>query len=84
MSRALLFNDVASGPTFLVEALLASFEIDATFLLRLAPGSILYIAAFGLVPEVNRGHGPPKDPYHTAVLPAGAALLYALGDAFGR
>lgn len=83
--RALLFN-VASGLTFLVGALaayVASLQIDVTFLLPLAAGNFLYIAASDLVPEVNRDHGPKKNVVHTASFVGGLALLYGIRAVFG-
>lgn len=78
--RALLFN-VLSALTFLlggIVAYLASFKADVTFLLPLAAGNFIYIAASDLVPEVNK----PRDLWHGAVHLAcflgGALVLYLL------
>jgi len=78
--RALLFN-VLSALSFLVGgivAYLASFRLDVAFLLPLAAGNFLYIAASDLVPEVNKprnlGHGAG----HFLFFLAGATALYLL------
>lgn len=54
--RALLFN-VLSALTFLlgsITAYIASFHLDAAFLLPFAAGNFLYIGASDLAPKVNK------------------------------
>lgn len=78
--RALAFN-FASASTFLLGGLItwtASLRFDVDFLVPLAAGNFLYIAASDLVPEVNRHFGWKRNAAHFAALVAGAALLYAL------
>lgn len=78
--RALLFNFL-SGLTFLAGSLLAyvaSFRVDITFLLPLAAGNFLYIAASDLVPEVNHDHGMARNLVHAGSFLMGLALLYML------
>jgi zinc and cadmium transporter len=78
--QALLFN-VLSALTFLVGGLVAyfaSFRVDVTFLLPLAAGNFIYIAASDLVPEVNKDHGLRLNLLHFTALLMGIGLLYAL------
>jgi zinc and cadmium transporter len=78
--RALVFN-VLSALTFLVGGVVAyaaSRAIDVAFLLPLAAGNFLYIAASDLVPEVNRDHGLVGNLVHFIALVSGMALLYGL------
>jgi zinc and cadmium transporter len=84
--KALAFN-LLSGLTFLAGGLVAysaSRTIDVTFLLPLAAGNFLYIAASDLVPEVNRDHGLRGNIVIFMALTAGIALLYWLQIALGR
>jgi zinc and cadmium transporter len=78
--RALLWN-LASGSTFLLGSLIAywaSFRIDVTFLLPLAAGNFLYIAASDLVPEVNKHHGLMMDAVHATTFLVGLGILFGL------
>jgi zinc and cadmium transporter len=78
--KALLFN-VLSALTFLfggIVAYLASFKADVTFLLPLAAGNFIYIAASDLVPEVNRPRDLRHGAAHLGFFLAGALILYLL------
>jgi zinc and cadmium transporter len=78
--RALAFNAL-SALTFLVGGIVAyaaSRTVDVSFLLPLAAGNFLYIAASDLVPEVNRDHGLAGNLVHFIALVSGMALLYGL------
>jgi len=78
--QALLFN-VLSALTFLlggIVAYLASARVDITFLLPLAAGNFLYIAASDLVPEVNRHHRIAVNLVHFFAFAAGIGLLMAI------
>jgi zinc and cadmium transporter len=80
--RALAFN-FASALTFLLGGLItysASLRFDLGFLVPLAAGNFLYIAASDLVPEVNRHFGWRKNLAHFAAFAAGLALLYVLHE----
>lgn len=79
-ARALRFN-FASGLTFPLAGLLAyflSFEADVGFLLPLAAGNFLYIAASDLVPQVNRHPGLRRALAHFGCFLAGLLVLGAL------
>jgi zinc and cadmium transporter len=79
-ARALLFNFL-SGLTFLfggIVSYVASFAMDVTFLLPLAAGNFLYIAASDLIPEVKTDHGTRDNLIHFAAFTSGIALLYLL------
>ncbi len=79
--RALLFN-VLSALTFLLGGLVAyhaSFRMDVTFLLPLAAGNFVYIAASDLVPEVNKPRNLRHGLEHLGFFLTGALLLYLLG-----
>lgn len=78
--RAIALNFLASL-TFLAGGVLAyaaSFAIDVGFLVPLAAGSFLYIAASDLVPEVNRHHDLGVNLLHFGSFAAGIALLLAI------
>lgn len=78
--RALLFNFL-SGLAFLAGSLAAyglSRQADVDFLLPLAAGNFLYIAASDLVPEVNRNDTVRHNLLHLASFAAGIGLLLAL------
>jgi len=78
--RALAFNFV-SALTFPLAGLLAyflSFEVDVTFLLPLAAGNFIYIAASDLVPQVNRHPRLRTAATHFACFLAGLLLLGGL------
>ena len=78
--RALAFN-VLSGSTFLVGGLVAytvSFTIDVAFLLPLAAGNFIYIAAADLVPATRRDRGQAAALLSLGSFVLGLALLYAL------
>lgn len=77
---ALLFN-VLSALTFLLGGLVAyaaSSRIDVTFLLPLAAGNFLYIAASDLVPQLNKERDFARGALHFAAVLAGAGLLLAI------
>jgi zinc and cadmium transporter len=79
-TRALLFNFL-SGLTFLLGGIvsyIASFSIDVTFLLPLAAGNFIYIAASDLIPEVKTDHGTRDNLIHFVAFSSGIALLYVL------
>lgn len=78
--RALLLN-VLSALTFLGGALIAyaaSFQMSVAFLLPLAAGNFLYIAASDLVPEVKGDHGMRDNLIHLTAFVTGLGFLYAL------
>jgi len=78
--RALLFN-VLSALTFLlggIVAYVASFKADVLFLLPLAAGNFIYIAASDLVPEVNKPRNLRHGAVHLGFFLAGALALYLL------
>ena len=79
-ARALAFN-FGSALTFPLAGLLAyflSFEADVGFLLPLAAGNFLYIAASDLVPQVNRHPGLRRAAVHFVSFLAGLVLLASL------
>jgi zinc and cadmium transporter len=83
---ALLFN-LLSGLTFLVGGLLAyaaSLRLDVSWLVPLAAGNFLYIAASDLVPEVNKAHSSAANLVHFVVFAAGLGLLFAIAAAGGH
>lgn len=78
--RALGFNFL-SALTFPLAGVLAyfvSYRADVSFLLPLAAGNFLYIAASDLVPQVNRHPGIRQATLHFACFGAGLALLAGL------
>jgi zinc and cadmium transporter len=80
-TQALAFN-FFSALTFLLGGLVtyaSSLRFDVGFLVPLAAGNFLYIAASDLVPEVNRHFGWQKNLIHLAALAGGVLLLYFLG-----
>jgi zinc and cadmium transporter len=80
--RALAFN-FASASTFLLGGLItyaSSLRFDVGFLVPLAAGNFLYIAASDLVPEVNRHFGWRTNLVHLAALAGGVLLLYLLAS----
>ena len=82
--RALLWN-LLSASTFLLGGLLAwgaSLRFDLAFLLPLAAGNFVYIAASDLVPEVNRHHGLGRNALHLASFAGGIVLLWTLRTVF--
>lgn len=75
--QALLFN-VLSASTFLVGGVLAyaaSYRLDVAFLVPLAAGNFVYIAASDLVPEVNRHRDAAANVVHFGAFVAGIAVL---------
>jgi zinc and cadmium transporter len=79
--RALAFN-FASALTFLLGGLITysvSLRFEVDFLVPLAAGNFLYIAASDLVPEVNRHFGWRKNLVHFLAFAAGVLLLFVLG-----
>lgn len=84
--RALYFN-VLSALSFLLGRIVtyaASFEIDVTFLLPLAAGNFIYIAASDVVPEVNKHPELARSILHFGCFVAGAAILYVLAALHGH
>jgi zinc and cadmium transporter len=82
---ALLFN-LLSGLSFLVGGLVAygaSRQLDVRWLVPLAAGNFLYIAASDLVPEVNKAHSFGANLLHFLLFAAGLGLLFALAAAEG-
>jgi zinc and cadmium transporter len=80
--RALAFN-FASASTFLLGGLVtyaSSLRFDVGFLVPLAAGNFLYIAASDLVPEVNRHFGWRTNLVHLAALASGIFVLYLLAS----
>jgi len=78
--KALLFN-VLSALGFLVGGMLAyvaAAHVRVEFLLPLAAGNFIYIAASDLVPEVNRTRGIARATVHFGAFLGGALLLYVL------
>lgn len=78
--RALTFN-VLSALTFLlggIFAYVASFKVDVTFLLPLAAGNFIYIAASDLIPEVNKPRQVRHGAVHLGFFLAGVLMLYLL------
>jgi zinc and cadmium transporter len=78
--RALVYN-VLSATTFLIGGLIAyalSSRMELTFLLPLAAGNFLYIAASDLVPEVKVAKGVRHNAIHLLAMVSGMALLYLL------
>ncbi|HEX9875332.1 MAG TPA: ZIP family metal transporter [Gammaproteobacteria bacterium] len=85
-SQALLFN-VLSALAFLVGSMLAyavSFAIDVTWLVPIAAGNFIYIAASDLIPEI-RGHPRVhENMLYLVAFVAGLALLYLARMSFGE
>lgn len=78
--RSALALNFASALTFPLGCLLAHAlgqRFDVAFLLPLAAGNFLYIAASDLIPEVNRHHGWARNAVHLAALLAGIGVLFA-------
>jgi len=78
--NALLFNFL-SASTFLLGGLItyfASLRVDVGFLVPLAAGNFLYIAAADLVPEVNRHFGWKQNLVHLLAFSGGVLLLLML------
>jgi zinc and cadmium transporter len=78
-ARALTFN-LLSALTFLAGGLVTyalSFTVDVSYLIPLAAGNFLYIAAADLVPEVNRHPSPLANVLHMLSFMIGAGLMYA-------
>jgi len=55
-----------------------------SFLLPLAAGNVIYIAASDLVPEVNKQRDLKRSALHFGCFLAGAAILYVLAMSLGR
>ncbi len=75
---ALLFN-LLSGLTFLIGGLLAyalSHTINVAYLIPLAAGNFLYIAAADLVPEINRHPRFGHNVANLLMFLVGAGLMY--------
>jgi zinc and cadmium transporter len=78
-ARALAFN-LLSALTFLAGGMVTyalSFTVDVSYLIPLAAGNFLYIAAADLVPEVNRHPSRLANVLHMASFVIGAGLMYA-------
>jgi zinc and cadmium transporter len=78
--RALLFN-LLSGLAFLVGAIVtyvASQALDVAFLVPLAAGNFIYIAASDLVPEVNKHRSLSAGAVHFLAFSAGIGILWAM------
>lgn len=76
--KALLMN-LLSGLTFLLGGLLAwslSSAIDVSFLVPLAAGNFIYIAASDLVPEVTKHQGGKANVVHFFCFVAGLGLMW--------
>lgn len=58
-------------------------RFDPVFLLPLAAGNFLYIAASDLIPEIKSSHEPGADLVHFVAFLAGIGLLLAVRIAFG-
>lgn len=79
-TRALLYN-VVSASTFLLGGLVAwaaSARLDVLFLLPVAAGNFVYIAASDLVPEVKHSRALREDLVNLLAFAAGITLLYVL------
>lgn len=77
--KALLFN-VLSGLTFLAGGLLTyvlSRQIEVSWLIPVAAGNFIYIAAADLIPEINRQQANRATFDHVLAFLAGLALLLA-------
>lgn len=82
--KALLYNFLSSL-TFLAGGLIAfasSSLIDVSFLLPLAAGNFIYIAAADLIPEVKRHARPVGSGIHFAAFTAGVVFLLIVRLAF--
>jgi zinc and cadmium transporter len=76
---------VISASTFLVGGVVAygaSTRIDIGFLLPLAAGNFIYVAASDLVPEVNKHHDFGRSIIHLAAFVTGLGLLLLLRVVF--
>ncbi len=81
--RRALFYNLLSGLTFVAGGLLAwvaAHHIDIHFLIPLAAGNFLYIAAADLVPEINRHADWKQNLLHLAAFCTGLGALFLLGD----
>lgn len=58
-------------------------RFDPTFLLPLAAGNFLYIAASDLIPEIKHGEDPRASRHHFLAFLAGVGLLLAVRFVFG-
>ncbi len=79
-NRALLAN-LLSSFTFLAGGLIvyaSSRIIDVSFLLPLAAGNFIYIAASDLIPEVKVRRGKKQNLWHLSTFSAGLVLLLAV------
>lgn len=77
---ALLFNFVSAlgFPLGALLAYAASFAIDVAFLLPLAAGNFIYIAASDLIPEIKGHFGAGRNLVNLVAFVTGAGLLYVL------
>ncbi|HSN84738.1 MAG TPA: ZIP family metal transporter [Polyangiales bacterium] len=77
--RKALFMNLLSGLTFLLGGLLAwalSSAIDVSFLVPLAAGNFIYIAASDLVPEVTKHQGGRANLVYFLCFVAGLGLMW--------
>jgi zinc and cadmium transporter len=82
--RALLYNFL-SALTFLLGGIVAysaSFALDVTFLLPLAAGNFIYIAAADLIPEIKYHDDPKNNAIHFLSFLSGLGLLWVVGIVF--
>jgi zinc and cadmium transporter len=78
--RAALVFNVLSALTFLAGGIVTYAmreTIDASYLIPLAAGNFIYIAAADLVPELNRHPDVRANVLHTACFLAGIGMMYA-------
>jgi zinc and cadmium transporter len=85
--RRALFYNVLSALSFPLGGLIAyaaSFRIDVSFLVPLAAGNFIYIAAADLIPEV-KGHANPRgNVVHFAAFVAGIGVMWLVRIAIER
>ena len=82
--QALIYNFL-SALTFMVGGLVAygaSFTVDVTFLVPVAAGNFIYIAAADLIPEIKREDSVQSNIVHFASFLGGLGLLLATRFAF--
>ncbi len=56
----------------------ASFRLDVSFLIPLAAGNFVYIAAADLIPELKSHANPLANALHFGAFAAGLALMLAV------
>jgi zinc and cadmium transporter len=85
--RSALLLNFLSGLTFLVGGLIAyaaSLRFDVRWLVPLAAGNFIYIAASDLVPEVNKPHSLGASLLHFVVFAGGLGLLFGIAAIAGH